>query len=240
MKLRVFETSQPTMSALLTSLAAAVVSLAMAGVGQAVVIGEWDNSPDGWIDWANQESIDSAANMPSRYSYTTHNGEPGILLTEPSFRQSLSIKLPFELRDDFLDNSLFKVDLTVFSLPGTTSGFTKIEQVTLNAEGASGFGDPTYRLNPDNDYFFGWGAEGQASATIVWDYSAYHPIAEQIQIDESRLPNWIEIIITTNGGGSTQTGNFIFQNARLVPEPASILLLGFGLVGLALHRRRRS
>ena len=230
---------RPVARVLCCCLAAAVVCLAMAGMAQATVIGTWDGSPDGWIDWANTESIDSAANMPSRYSYTTHDGKPGILVTEPSFRQSLSIKLPFSLRDDFLAHHLFKVDLTVFSLPGTTSGFTKIEQVTLNAENGNGFSDPTFRLNPGNDYFFGWGAEGQASTTIVYDYSAYLPVAEQIQINESRLPNWIELIITTNGGGSAQTGNFIFQNARLVPEPASLSLFGMGMITAALLFRRR-
>ena len=121
----------------LACLLAAVAVVTLAASAQAVTLATWDSSPDNSKDWTNGESVDSASNMPARYSYTTHGGQPGLLLTEANWRQSLAIDLPWDLRDDFLANNTLKIDLTVFATEGTTEGFTKIEEILLNAEGIS-------------------------------------------------------------------------------------------------------
>ena len=219
----------------LACILAVVAVVALVSVAQAdVTIATWDNVPDNSKDWTNGESVDSATNMPARYSYTTHGGDPGLLLTEANWRQSLTLDLPWELRDDFLAHDTLLIDLTVFATEGTTEGFTKIEEILLNAEGTS-WGD----IAVSSPYFHGWGAPGEASTTLEFDYSAYLPVAADIMTNEGRLPNWIQIVLTTNGGGAVNTGNFIFQNARLerVPEPASLVLLGLGLVAVFVRRR---
>ncbi len=212
---------------------AVVAIAAIAGSVQAGVIGTWDGSPDGWIDWGNLESVDSATNMPAKYNYASVSGSPALQLTQSGWNQNLSIKLQDNgLIGDFMANSVLKIDLTV---PETTvDGWSKIEGITLNAEGAS-WGD----YGVSEPAFFGWGGGsggGAAqSATLEFDYSAY--LSDPDVVALGRDPYWVEIIVTTNDDGNHP--DFFFQNARLerVPEPASLVLLGLGLVAVFVRRR---
>jgi hypothetical protein len=48
---------------------------------------------------------------------------------------------------------------------------------------------------------------------------------------------YLELVIAINDGGMTQLGTTYFDNPRIIPEPATLALLGLG--ALALFRRKR-
>lgn len=214
-------------------LTAVLSSAVLAGSAQALtVIGNWENAPDGWIDWGNQLSVADPTNMPSKYDYGTIGvtlGSSSLKLIKSGWNQNLSIKLQNNgLVDDFMANTTFMIDLTV---PATTeSGWAKIEEITLNAQGAS-WGD--YKVVAPA--FFGWGSGGGGaqSTTLVFDYSAYLSDPDVLTLGHD--PWWVEIIITTNSDASH--GVFYFDNARLVPEPTWLGLAGLA-AGLVIRRRR--
>jgi hypothetical protein len=215
-----------------TSLAALALGVCIGVAQGAVVIGTWEQATDGWIDWgAGQASIGT---LPAKYAYVTGvgvtHGSYALELTHAGWNQNLSIKLQnVGLTGAFLANTQLLIDLTV---PATdTSGWSKIEAIALNAQGTS-WG--TYQVN--EPAFFGWGegGGGAQSTTLVFDYSGYiNDIVPTLDLGAGQ-PWWVELIITTNNDGVHT--KFIFDNARLVPEPASFALLG--LAGLFLMPRR--
>ena len=73
-----------------------------------------------------------------------------------------------------------------------------------------------------------WDGSPERTQTVSWDYSeAFATITDP--------PSYVEFIFAFNsGGGATQ---MYVDNMRLVPEPATIALLGLG--GVLLRRRKR-
>lgn len=212
-----------------------VVALASTGYGvcdpnNCVVIGDWEQQSDGWIDWGNKEPIDSPNNMPGKYQYEPDFdvtlGDWSLHLNQCGWNQNLAINLNSTGHvDDFFANKCFCFDVSVPGL-NDESGWCEIYEVVLNAEGYGWHG-----LNgvPVIHWDF-WPGVGDRHATVCLDYSeAFDTIAEN--------PGWIEFIITTNS--DSVHCDFYFDNARLcIPEPTTIALLGLG--SLALLRRKRA
>lgn len=197
----------------LGAICAAVLMFALAAPSYALVIGDWEDNPDGWIDWGNKESIDSETNMPSKYEYSTlgaTRGSKSLKVIQSGWGQSLAIQLDAEQRAVFMDGNKFSIDITVAANDGTIeSGYSQISAVYMNADGP-GFtavaGD-----NPVN--FYWWSGCGQRTQTLVVDYTAFK---EQITSPE---PGYIEIVFALNTGGGAPPEMY-FDNAQIL-LPAS-------------------
>lgn len=214
-------------------------ALVSASYGE-VVIGDWEESPDGWIDWGNEKSVDDPCNMPTRtdgragYQYentigVTLNDWSLHVTQDGGWGQSIAIKLQDAGHvADFMANTQLWIDYTVPA--STAGGWNEIYKVSLNAPDPFGwqdlnedFGNPT----PIAHFDF-WDGSGVRTVTAVIDYSLALP-----DIPES--PDYIEFIFALNSGDGQV--DFYFDNARLIPEPTTIALLGLG--GIALIRRRK-
>jgi hypothetical protein len=233
----------------IVSITAALSGLAVAAQAQ-TVIGDWtDYSSDGWIDWANGNSITSAGNLAPVGAYSFVDGavptySTSLQVQKSGWNQTLSLKLQYTPGDmaAFENNHLLTF---TFSTDGTgdSSGWDQINQFVINAPGwgfnmvpfsdFTATGDQAANGVMPNFYFWG---EGFQSQTVTIDYSTILP-----QI--SANPGYIELIFTTNNGGGAP--NYLdFNNVVLsggpVPEPSTLALIGLGAAGLFWLRRKNS
>ncbi len=180
-----------------------------------VVIGDWEQSDDGW-------------NLPPGSQYepiigvTLHDWS--LHVTQSGYSQDLYVRL----QDvghvaDFMANDTFKIDFT--SRDGTSVGWNGISAISINAEG---FGLHTFEPSPYSLWRFDYW-EGSIGWTIPVELD-YSEVFDTI----TNPPSYVEIIFALNSDGTHN--DFYFDNARLTPEPMTIALLGLG--GLMLRRRK--
>lgn len=204
--------------------------LAMSVQAPALVIGNWESMPasgDGWIDWGQgQAAIET---LPEKYSSSTIGatlGSKSLRVDQSDWAQSLAIKLNAEQRAAFMANSIFSMDVSVRANDGTIQeGYSQIYAVYMNADGPGW--TEVAGGNPVN--FYWWPGSGQRTETLTVDYSAFR--------DQITSTGYIEIILALNTGGGAPTDMY-FDNARLIPEPATLVLLGAGSALLTLRKRK--
>ncbi len=181
--------------------------LLAAGLSYATtVIGSWEGTADGWIDWGNKESIDSTANMPSKYQYATigaTRGSQSLQVIQSGWGQSLAIQLTPEQRTVFMNSTTFSIDVTVAASNGLiTQGYSQISEVVMNAPGAGW--TVVAGNNPVN--FYWWADAPQRTQTLTINYSDFR--------NRITTTDYIEIIFALNTGGGAPPEMY-FDNARL-------------------------
>jgi hypothetical protein len=136
-------------------------------------------------------------------------------------------------KDYWYTNQYLVADVTwvASEWAGGTDAWAQWNKVALNSP--SGWvefpvidsANPSYPGSWDPYY---WGAVH--TRTLKWDVSGYNWAG----VEGSW---WLQLSMSQNMGSITTIGNFYIDNIRLIPEPATIALLGLG--GLALIRRKK-
>jgi autotransporter-associated beta strand protein len=205
------------------TLMSSISAVAHAG---SVVIGNWEQTNDGWFDWPS-DSTTTYSPPPTfpgggEYSYSTTGATLGnySLALNPgsgAYTQSLAIKLEYvndsnghsELQD-FLSNTQFSIDETQNSAEWS-SGSYAVTKLIINAPGI-GFDDIGYPTSDTRNSGFPGGYTaanypGISTGTLTWNYASLLPTI-------GANPGYVELIFYTVSDYST-VGNWYFDNARL-------------------------
>jgi len=175
-------------------------------------------------------AIASTVKIINTNDYFNTKGEIITSFTDPDIDSSWSycvdksISIYFDVAYDF---SL--VDVANYTSSDSTKGYSAAWLIydAYNYSGNPAGDTPTV-------------AAQQALQENIWDvfenntsYFSYY------NGKETTLSNLFDIVITTPVNGS-DIQNLIIHNSSPVPEPATLLLLGFGLLGIAGVSRRKN
>jgi len=182
---------------------------------------------------------DSATNRPAPFSSTFYNTQ-GRKLDTPNVNR-ISIELFVDaIYGESLNQRVAGFWGTAFGFGGAVSAYPIIEYTTEGVDRFRGW-DPLAGGD-------GWVDLLTTPATDEW----YTLAIELVGGDFKYFIDGVELY-SFSAGGSTEIGNVILQghnttdgsnydirwdNLTTVPEPATLLLLGFGMAGLAIARRR--
>ena len=189
---------------------AALLVFASAGPVYAVVINDFEGTAGNAKDWDSGDSLDVDPDYSYDLSVGVTSGSQSVHLSNVTgWGQTLALDLDYAQRVEFMANNVFSIDITVpANFAGSTSGWTKIEGVTLNAEGYGFVGQA------DTDYMFGfWENSGAQTVTFSFDYT-------DAKASMPAVPGYVQIVFSTNSDGAHT--DLYFDNARLTSTEVSI------------------
>jgi len=215
---------------------ACVAMMLLAVQAQAVVIGDWESdSLEGW-DGNNNGTLTTGATvgvtLGSNSLKVTDDGSEGWI---QSLRWQAGLNAD---KAAFMANSILEFDISVAAAssydPAITAGYSKLVKINMN-NGSAGWqtvGDYT----DDSVLFYWWDSAGERTLHVALDYSAYRDQITDVNPDGSG-GGYIQIIFETQTGGGAPPELFYDNVQLLVPEPATMALLGLGALVLVRQKK---
>jgi len=203
------------------------------------IIGNWEGTNDGWT---------SAASPGYSSSTGVTLGDQAWLLYPPAgwstlmSAGTLAVGEGMTMAELKAPGAYFEIDITWVADEWVSDGpegdiWVKLDAMAIQGDGLgwTQFNVSVDTANPSypgswDPYYWGGGAHTRTLRYDLPDVSAF-----------SDTPTWFQIFLHanygTNGGTILQSGGYYVDNFRLVPEPATIAMLGIG--ALALIRKRK-
>ena len=200
-----------------------------------VVIGNWEGtSLDGWGPGINDSS---AILVPGSTTGVTL-GSGSLKFTpvaDGAYWRLQWVGTPMDL-----SGATLKFDLTMIASEWPSTTWTQVaDKIGVNSNASPGWeeygpGSSSHAAYSVIDRDTGkpttrsWGTwEGNAKKTFSFDISDY----------DSTGATWMQIAISIQDANPAGNGNFYFDNFRIIPEPATMIMLGLG--GLTFLRRKK-
>jgi len=185
------------------TVATLVIMLSMAPSSFAVVIGDWEDSNDGWVEATEGSPVLVPAStvgvtLGSGSLSLTTNGGYWCLKWEGS-------------PEDLVGVTTLMFDLSMRALEWPSTPWTKVaDKIAINSDGTDGWKEytTTTAINRDTGDAIGldWGA---------WDPDVNKTYSLDISDYDANGATWVTITISIQGGDGA--GHFYFDNARLTP-----------------------
>ena len=199
------------------------------------LIGNWEQQMDGWAVQGGAFGTYYQDVVPYTTPATLNEWALGLTQGSAGFAWDLAHgNMAMYLAQVSAPGAKLLIDVTWVQSEWSGTGiWAKWDQLALNSGGPSGWkqyvpvdtANPSYPGSWDP---YNWGPIHTRTLEFSW-----------VGYDFSSIGWGLQFILSTNYGGDTgmTAGNFYIDNARIIPEPATIAMLGLG--GLALIRRKR-
>jgi len=206
----------------------ALLLAGMVSVSQSAVIGDFETGMDNWSIFQPSLTTLTIVSTPG----TVTSGQKSLAVKVPS-PQYWAIQWNAPAVPASMTNAKLTFDLTMIASEWTNYPWTEAGKVSFACGGnwtewIPTAVDRTTGLPTSTD----WGPWlGDFKKTIIVDIPSYNT-------DTAGVPGFqISIALQHSASAATDIGNFYIDNIQLVPEPATMLILGLGT--LAFLRKKK-